>query len=162
MCPTTDRNYLNAEQLAAAQLAPQGKWPWLGDKDRKHRRASSFLMINERPWRLLHSNALKGIHITAITWALITRPQSDAAFKIKPGRTDETCPIITFIIDGGERSEHSTFWFCEKAKETHSWVSLQCYPPPPMMREHYLISADMFFASGESLFLTHHLPLTLA
>lgn len=115
-------------------------------------------MIDERPWRLLRSNALKGIHITAITRALITRPQSGDVFKIKPGRADETCPIITFIIDGGERREHSTFWFCGKAKETRLGVSLQCYPPPPMVREHYLISADMVFFSGESLFLSRHLP----
>lgn len=155
MCPTTDQNYVKAEptELAAAHLAPQGKRAWLGGKGRKHRRASSFLMINEQPWRLLHSNAFKGIHITAITWALITRPQSDDVFKIKPGCTDETCPIIPFIIDGGERSEHSTFWFCGKAKEVCLCVSLRCYPPPPMMREHYLISADMFFPL-ESLYFS--------
>lgn len=80
-------------------------------------------MINERPWRLLCSNALKGIHITAITWALITRAQSDDVFKIKPGRADETCPIIPFIIDGRERSEHSTFWSLRKPKR-HIRVSL--------------------------------------
>lgn len=58
----------------SCSVALRGKWAWLGDEGRKHRHASSVLMINEWPWRLLHSNAFKGIHITATTWALITRP----------------------------------------------------------------------------------------
>lgn len=120
-------------------------------------------MIDERPRRLLRSNALKGIHITAVTRALMTRPQSGDVFKIKPGRADETCPMITFVIHGGERREHSAFWFCGKAKETRPGVSLPCSPPPPMAGEHYLISADMFFFPLESLYFSAVTsPLTLA
>lgn len=77
------------------------------------------------------------------------------------GHTDETCPIIIFIIEEAAQRvkicAHSTFGCGEKTNRTQECAYLcVCACFSLLTRRYYLISADMFFL--QRLFISHPAP----